>query len=68
MLSIKVFFPPSIPSCHAEERMQDQARQEVLEAMNLSFLRLDDLDVKQNMAFVLGEIYRFVEEWENKSP
>lgn len=49
---------------HEEARMQDQARQKVLEAMNLSFLRFEDLDVKQNMAFVLGEIYRFVEEWE----
>lgn len=51
---------------HEEARMQDQARQEVLEAMSLSFLRFDDLDVKQNMAFVLGEIYQFVEEWEKK--
>ena len=49
---------------HEEARLQDQARQEILEAMGLSFLRFDDLDVKKNMAFVLGEIYHFVEECE----
>ncbi|MEQ9467644.1 MAG: DUF559 domain-containing protein [Ekhidna sp.] len=49
---------------HEEARMQDQARQEILEAMGLFFLRFDDMDVKRNMAFVLGEIYHFVEEWE----
>ena len=52
---------------HEEARLQDQARQEVLEAMDLSFLRFDDLDVKRNMAFVLGEIYRFVERWEKNN-
>ncbi|WP_420316355.1 endonuclease domain-containing protein [Ekhidna sp.] len=51
---------------HEEARLQDKARQEILEAMELSFLRFDDLDVKQNMAFVLGEIYHFVELWESR--
>jgi very-short-patch-repair endonuclease len=49
---------------HEEGLLQDQARQEILEAMELSFLRFDDLDVKQNMIFVLQTIYDFVERWQ----
>lgn len=52
---------------HEESRLQDEARQEVLEAMGLTFLRFDDLDVKKNMAFILGEIYHFIEDWEMKN-
>ncbi|MFK7951686.1 MAG: endonuclease domain-containing protein [Ekhidna sp.] len=49
---------------HEEALLQDQARQEVLEAMDLSFLRFDDLDVKQNRAFVVQTIFDFTEKWE----
>lgn len=52
---------------HEEALLQDQARQGILEAMELSFLRFDDLDVKQNMAFVVQTIYEFAENWENEN-
>ncbi len=52
---------------HDDARVQDEERQEILETMALTFLRFDDLDVKKNMAFVLGEIYHFIEEWETNN-
>ncbi|MEQ9422884.1 MAG: DUF559 domain-containing protein [Cyclobacteriaceae bacterium] len=48
--------------------IRDAQRQEVLESLGLSFLRFDDLDVKRNMAIVLSEIYRFVEDWKKINP
>lgn len=55
---------------HDDNPLKDQERQEILENMGLSFLRFDDIDIKRNMAFVLGEIYRFIEVWRSnhKSP
>ncbi len=44
-------------------QVKDTERQRILEQMGLSFLRFDDLDVKHNMAFVLTEIYGFIENW-----
>lgn len=52
---------------HEEALLQDQERQEVLEAMELSFLRFDDLDVKRNMVFVVQTIWDFVESWEEEN-
>lgn len=49
---------------HEKARLQDEARQEILEGMGLEFLRFDDMDVKRNMAFVLGEIHHFIDDWE----
>tara|TARA_B100000989_G_scaffold224385_1_gene171809 strand:+ start:176 stop:502 length:327 start_codon:yes stop_codon:yes gene_type:complete len=46
-------------------QVKDTERQRILEQMGLSFLRFDDLDVKHNMAFVLTEIYGFIENWKN---
>jgi len=46
---------------HDEAPVRDRERQDILEDMGLSFLRFDDLDVKHNMAFVLGEIHHFIE-------
>ena len=47
-------------------QLKDAERQKVLEEMGLSFLRFDDLDVKHNMAFVLSEIYGFIENWKSQ--
>ncbi|MEO9483578.1 MAG: DUF559 domain-containing protein [Ekhidna sp.] len=52
---------------HEDARLRDEARQKILEAMGLIFLRFDDLDVKKNMAFVLGEIYHLIEDWEENN-
>ncbi len=53
-------------SHHSElAQVKDTKRQRILEQMGLSFLRFDDLDVKHNMAFVLTEIYDFIENWKN---
>lgn len=48
--------------------IRDQRRQNVLEQMGLSFLRINDLDVKLNMVIVLGEIHHFIEEWRKNPP
>lgn len=48
---------------HEAAMIKDRRRQDILEGMGLSFLRFDDLDVKRNMAQVLGEIYCFIENW-----
>jgi very-short-patch-repair endonuclease len=40
--------------------MKDEIRQRRLENLGLQFLRFDDLDVKQNMKFVLNEIHHWI--------
>lgn len=49
---------------HEEAMVQDRQRQAILEEMGLKFLRFDDLDVKKNLAQVLGEIDRFIDDFE----
>ena len=51
---------------HDNSPIKDRERQKVLESLGLVFLRFDDVDVKRNMAFVLGEINAFVEELKGK--
>ena len=51
-----------------EAVVKDEIRQKELEKLNLSFLRFDDLDVKHNIAFVLQEIYHFIEQIESNPP
>lgn len=40
----------------------DQIRQRRLEKLGVMFLRIDDLDVKKNMKWVLNEIWFWIEE------
>lgn len=49
---------------HEDAPIRDAERQALLESMGLKFLRFDDLDVKKNMAYVLGEIDHFINEVE----
>jgi len=49
---------------HPEARIKDAIRQEILENLGVRFLRFDDLDVKKNIAHVLGEIERYIDEFE----
>ena len=49
---------------HEEAKIKDIQRQKILEEMGLSFLRFEDLDVKKNIVQVLGEIDRFIEDFE----
>lgn len=51
---------------HDNAPIRDERRQAILENLGLSFLRFDDLDVKHNMAHVLGEIYAFIEDWRSR--
>lgn len=48
----------------SEARINDRIRQDILESMGLQFLRFDDMDVKKNMALVLGEIDHFINQVE----
>jgi very-short-patch-repair endonuclease len=47
---------------------KDAKRQKELEALELSFLRFDDLDVKKNMSSVLRTIEGFIEQYEKLNP
>lgn len=49
-------------SSHDHKISYDKARQKKLEALGIRFLRFDDLDVKQKIETVLGEIKRWIEE------
>lgn len=51
-----------------DQPMRDKERQQILEKMGLAFLRFDDLDVKQNINFVVREIHNFIDEWERTNP
>ncbi len=53
---------------HDDAPIRDGRRQKVLEGLGLSFLRFDDLDVKHNKAFVLSEIYNFIQDWRRSNP
>lgn len=48
-----------------ESPIKDHERQKVLESMGLQFIRLDDLEVRRNMAVVLQEIYSFIKDRKN---
>ncbi|MEK6479170.1 DUF559 domain-containing protein [Catalinimonas sp. 4WD22] len=45
---------------HDEAPAKDKMRQERLESFGVHFLRFDDLDVKQNMGFVLDTIQEWI--------
>lgn len=47
---------------------RDMKRQKELERIGLSFLRFDDLDVKEQMGDVLRAIEKFIEEFEKVHP
>lgn len=49
-------------SSHDHKISYDKSRQKKLEALGIRFLRFDDLDVKQKIETVLGEIKRWIEE------
>ena len=46
----------------------DTIRQREIEAYGVSFLRFDDKEVKQNIKWVLNEIYYWITERQNKHP
>ena len=46
---------------HSEKDVYDKKRQEQLEALGISFLRFNDLDVKKNMNGVLAKIEEWIE-------
>ncbi|OJJ14598.1 DNA methylase [marine bacterium AO1-C] len=47
---------------HEDTAANDITRQQRLEAEGVCFLRFDDLEVKQNLASVVNEIYHWIEE------
>ena len=49
---------------HNEKVQYDQVRQRDLEALGLSFLRFDDLEVKQNLEGVVQAIENWIDEFE----
>jgi very-short-patch-repair endonuclease len=53
---------------HEDAPIRDAKRQIILEGMGLQFLRFDDFDVRRNMAFVLQEIYHFLENHKSNPP
>jgi len=52
---------------YEEAILEDQKRQKILEDLNLNFLRFLDIDVKQNMGYVLSELNFYVDDWEDKN-
>uniref|UniRef100_UPI0040486D7B endonuclease domain-containing protein n=1 Tax=Algoriphagus sp. TaxID=1872435 RepID=UPI0040486D7B len=50
---------------YEEAVVEDGKRQQILEELGVSFLRFSDLEVKNVMAFVLGEIGYFFDDFEN---
>ncbi len=50
---------------HNEKVQYDQVRQRALEALGLSFLRFDDLDVKQNLEGVVQAIENWIDDFES---
>ena len=45
---------------HDDAPERDQVRQKTLEDLGVRFLRFDDLDVKQNMGYVLNIIHEWI--------
>src|SRR5690606_20233412 len=52
---------------YEEAILEDQKRQKILEDLNLNFLRFLDIDVKQNMGYVLSELNFYVDDWEDRN-
>ena len=50
---------------YEEAVVEDGKRQQILEELGVSFLRFSDWEVKNVMAFVLGEIGYFFDDFEN---
>lgn len=48
--------------------INDEIRQRRLESLGVRFLRYDDIDIKQNMGFVLNDIYAWIKENEEPTP
>jgi len=46
---------------HDDQPEKDRIRQERLESLRVRFLRFDDLDVKENMNWVMNEIVEWIE-------
>ncbi|MDZ7606454.1 MAG: endonuclease domain-containing protein [Cyclobacteriaceae bacterium] len=43
-----------------DNAMKDELRQQRLESLGIHFLRFDDLDVKQNIKYVLNSIHEWI--------
>ena len=50
-----------------EAVIEDGKRQQILEELGVSFLRFSDCEVKNAMAFVLGEIGYFLDDFEERN-
>ena len=50
-----------------EAVVEDGKRQQILEELGVSFLRFSDLEVKNAMSFVLGEIGYFLDDFEERN-
>lgn len=50
---------------HHEAYLDDIKRQNILESMQLKFLRFNDIDVKRNMENVIRSIESFIMDFEN---
>ena len=46
---------------HEEAAQNDKIRQKKLESLGVKFLRFDDIDIKRNMSWVLGEVSNAIE-------
>ncbi len=53
---------------HIDKEKEDKNRQEMLEQLELSFLRFEDIQVKTEMHRVLEKIYSFIEDFEKMNP
>lgn len=51
---------------YEEAVVGDRKRQQILEELGVSFLRFSDWEVKNAMAFVLGEIGYFLDDFEDR--
>ena len=47
---------------HEDQPEKDQTRQSRLESLGVQFLRFDDIDVKQNLNWVMNEIVNWIED------
>ncbi|WPR73587.1 endonuclease domain-containing protein [Algoriphagus sp. NG3] len=52
---------------YEEAILEDQKRQKILEDLDLNFLRFLDIDVKNNMGYVLHELNLYIDDWEYKN-
>ena len=50
------------------QQIKDKERQEILESMNLNFLRFPDQQVRKDIEMVINTIQNYIQEYEEKHP